>query len=438
MDTLTDGIIFEEANRMPAITWHWLRMNETQIEIPEGLDIDPQVIVDEPFLSRGAADEFENAMADAQEQWEEAHPEPTADEVAAMEEVRAAEADATYGGTALSAYQEKADVIEASRSLMASFENGTGADASAYLRYAAGDRIVVKAERGETVSAKVMVSSKEGVLSVAAIDVIADKDASIDLSLLVCSEHIDPIADDPDEAIEPSQGLCGTTVRVFADEGATVNVIRTQALAEGITDIDDMGFFASTSARINLRQTILGATRSYTGMACDLRGDESNITIDTRYLGHGVQERDLNYIVRHHGQKTESDMGANGVLTGKSSKVLRGTLDFVRGCCGSEGSESETVLLVDQGVRNKTVPTMLCNEDDVMGNHGATIGHVREEQLFYLMCRGLSQEAAERMFATALIEQAVFDAPDTDAREAVVRLGAALDPAFAVLYDEEA
>ena len=44
----------------------------------------------------------------------------------------------------------------------------------------------------------------------------------------------------------------------------------------------------------------------------------------------------------------------------------------------------ETVLLANKGVDNKTVPVILCDEDDVAGNHGATIGHVRDEQLFYL------------------------------------------------------
>ena len=39
------------------------------------------------------------------------------------------------------------------------------------------------------------------------------------------------------------------------------------------------------------------------------------------------------------------------------------------------------MLLANKGVDNKTVPVILCDEDDVAGNHGATIGHVRDEQL---------------------------------------------------------
>ena len=158
--------------------------------------------------------------------------------------------------------------------------------------------------------------------------------------------------------------------------------------------------------------------------------------MDTRYLGHSDRKLDLNYSLRHHGPKSRCNLQANGVLAGRASKTLRGTIDLVRGCKGAEGAENETVLLVDEGVHNKTVPVILCNEDDVAGNHGATIGHIRDEQLFYLTSRGLSQEAAERMFVAAIVEQAAIDAPDEAAKDAVVRLGERLAPGFAELFEE--
>ena len=61
--------------------------------------------------------------------------------------------------------------------------------------------------------------------------------------------------------------------------------------------------------------------------------------------------------------------------------------------------------------------------DDVAGNHGATIGHVRDEQLFYLACRGLDQNAAEDLFIRAKLDDAALSATDERTRAAVVRLG---------------
>ena len=88
------------------------------------------------------------------------------------------------------------------------------------------------------------------------------------------------------------------------------------------------------------------------------------------------------------------------------------------------------MLLAKKGVDNKTIPMILCDEDDVAGNHGATIGHVRPEQLFYMGCRGLSEQQAEALFISAKLEDAALTAPTDEMRDAVVRLGRALVPDF--------
>ena len=421
----TQAVVFEQANAMPAPTWHNLRMNDVDIEVAEGLRIAPAVAVSGATGSAGA---FEGALSAAQETWEKAHPAPTAEELAERAEFLAAEADATYGGTAQSAYQAGADALEEARSLSMAFEPGVGEEVAAYLRYAAGEPVVVSADAGQTADVQVVVSGASGAVSAAAVDVVAAEGATVNLSVVVEGAAA-PTADEP-------QGFTGTTVRVFAGANSRVNVVRTQALGDTFTDIDDMGLFADERAHVNVAQTVLGAGKTFTGLACDLRGDASRLDIDTRYLGHGEQSHDFNYLVRHHGQRTECDLQANGVLSGKSEKTLRGTIDLIRGAKGAQGSENETVLLVDEGVKNKTVPVILCNEDDVAGNHGATIGHIRDEQMFYLASRGLSRELAETMFVTAIMEQAAIDAPDEAARNAVVCLGESVAPGFATLFEE--
>ena len=423
----THANTIEHANAMPASTWHFLKMNDTAIEVPEGLAVAPDVQVSGPWQQCDGIT-FERALAAAQAKWEETHPAPSAEEIAERKAYQAAEADATYGGTAQSAYQVNADAIEDARSLAAAFEQGTGRETATFLNEAASSRILAHASAGETIDVQAVVNAARSATSAAAIDVVADHGSTVNLSIVV-----DGIAQGKAPA-----GLTGTTLRVFADADAQVNVVRTQTLDDGYIDIDDMGLFADDRAHIIVRQTVLGGSSTYTGLAGDLRGDSSRVDVDTRYLGHGNQSHDFNYALRHHGTRTRCNLNANGVLAGTSRKTLRGTIDLVRGCKGAEGSENETVLLVDEDVRNKTVPVILCNEDDVAGNHGATIGHIREEQLFYLASRGLSQEAAEALFASAVVERAAIEAPDEAARASVLRLGGQLVPGFADLFDEEA
>ena len=456
----TQASTFERVNAMPASTWRFLKMNDTELSVPGGLAIAPDVQASgSSFVRRcseghHAPSAFARMLAEAQAEWEATHPAPTPEEIAQREEFLAAEADATYGGVALSEYQAGADRLEQKRDLAASFIHGTSEGVAECLRSASDGFIDIVAEEGEQIDARVIVRGAHGVMSVAAVDVVAKPRSVVELSLVVdgeggiqadeCSDGgvtggSDALQDEParDSADRSPQniGFAGTTVRVFAGKGAQVRVARVQTLDDGLADIDDMALFADDDARISVRQTVLGASASYVGLAGDLRGDSSSVDVDTRYLGRGSQERDFNYQLRHHGCKTTCDLRANGVLAGESAKTLRGTIDFIRGCKGSQGSESETVLLVDERVRNKTVPVILCNEDDVAGNHGATIGHVRDEQLFYLASRGLSQEAAEAMFVNAVIEQAAIDAIDDTARAAAIRFGEKVIPDFAEYID---
>ena len=60
---------------------------------------------------------------------------------------------------------------------------------------------------------------------------------------------------------------------------------------------------------------------------------------------------------------------------------------------------------VGEDVENKTVPVILCSEENVVGNHGATIGELDEDTLFYLASRGISREQAEDMMARAGVER---------------------------------
>ena len=116
-------------------------------------------------------------------------------------------------------------------------------------------------------------------------------------------------------------------------------------------------------------------------------------------------------------------MQANGVLTHQSLKTLRGTIDFVQGCHGSEASELETVLLTDKTVINRSVPVILCGEDDVVGNHGATIGSMQPEQLFYLESRGISADQANTMMLQAVVESAYLESSDAYSRSAIEAFG---------------
>ena len=409
-----DALVIKKANAMPAPTWSWLKMDETKVAVPAGLERDCQVLIENAGDLLETHASFEGAVEKLQQRVDARRGD--ADTRAILRAAQGHDAGASDLDTpALSSYEKKVALSQIAGDVAADFETGVGRDARAYLNFLAGGTAVLATEPGDEASATVRVSARPGTSSSASIDVVAAEDSELDLAISI------------DAACGADQAaFAGSALRVFAGERSRVNVTVYLTCGAGVTCVEDSGFVLDDDARVTVRHVVLGGSFTATGLAADLRGDRSRIDIDTSYLGAGADERDFNYIVRHRGKKTECNLDANGVLTGTSKKILRGTIDLMHGAKGAQGNERETVLLANKGVDNKTVPMILCDEDDVAGNHGATIGHVRPEQLFYMGCRGLSEKQAEELFISAKLEDAAITAPDEQMRDNVVRLASTL------------
>ncbi len=411
------GMTIRHASAMPAPTWSWLKVNDVTIQIPDDLERNCQVEI-EAGDTLDNTTSFEGSVAALQERIDSTRTDKPADERAMITAATGADRGAEeLDIPALSTYEHRAALSEIACDIANDFETGVGADMRAYLNFLAGGTAVLATEEGEEAEATIRVTTHEGEASGASIDIVAAPNSTFSIAL-----SLDSDADAP--------AFMGSTMRVFAGAGARVDITVYLTASDAVTCVEDSGFVLDDGARVNVRHVVLGGGFTATGLAADLRGDRSRIDVDTSYLASGAQQRDFNYIIRHRGRKTVSNMDANGVLTGTSKKCLRGTIDLIHGAKGAEGNERETVLLASEGVDNKTVPNILCDEDDVAGNHGATIGHVRPDQLFYAACRGLSQEQAEALFLSAKLEDAALRSPNDAVRANVVRLGNQIIPHF--------
>ena len=206
---------------------------------------------------------------------------------------------------------------------------------------------------------------------------------------------------------------------IDAKEGAKVKIYAVQLLGKNACAMFDIGGVCEKDASVELLQIQLGTEKLYAGCLMELVGAYSSFTANIGYLAGENNRYDMNYVARHIGKKTESRMDANGILKDNAKKLFRGTIDFIAGCAGAKGTESEDVLLIDDDVENQTIPLILCGEEDVEGNHGATIGRLDEQMLFYLGSRGFDQEEAKRLIARARIDALCDLIPSEDIQKEI-------------------
>ncbi len=207
--------------------------------------------------------------------------------------------------------------------------------------------------------------------------------------------------------------------KIIAEDGATVRLFQVQMLDKQSHHFSDVGVTVGAGARVEIYQAELGGARAFAGGLAELTGYQGQFTADTVYFGDDKRKIDLNYVARHTGKKTRSRMHAAGALFAASDKIYRGTLDFRNGAAKAVGHETEETLLFSPAARNRTVPLILCDEEDVEGQHAATIGRMSPARQFYLQSRGLSEAQIKQLAVEAMFAPLVDKLPDEKLRQQV-------------------
>ncbi|MBE5844344.1 MAG: SufD family Fe-S cluster assembly protein [Butyrivibrio sp.] len=260
---------------------------------------------------------------------------------------------------------------------------------------------VITASEGSKVEEPVVIrySLKDGECALGSQVIHAKKDSEITVIMEYSSE-------------ENAKGFLGIQTRLLAEEGAKINLVKVQMLSESIVHFDDIGGVCDDKADIDTIGMQLGALNTWGGCRITLLGRKSKFDNHTGYLCRHKQTYDMNYVADQIGQKTDSNMVFRGVLLDEATKIFRGTLDFKSGSAGSVGDEQEDTLLLSPDVINRTMPMILCQEEDVDGRHGATIGQLGDDTLFYMQSRGIGEEEAKRLMIRARMESIARMIPD--------------------------
>lgn len=214
-----------------------------------------------------------------------------------------------------------------------------------------------------------------------------------------------------------ASGLAAVQTKICAQKNSVLHLVQIQQLGENFTLLNDIGGFCEEGARIELIRLILTGKNTYDGCRVELAGEKSSLGVDIGYLCKGDDHLDMNYDAYHTGRRTTSEMNISGVLRDRAFKLFRGTIDFQNGCSGAVGDELEDVMLMDSTVVNQTIPLILCAEEDVVGNHGATIGRLDDQLLFYMESRGMNREDIYEMMAKARIDAVIRKIPDEKTRQ---------------------
>ncbi|MFL7868357.1 MAG: Fe-S cluster assembly protein SufD [Anaerolineales bacterium] len=156
-------------------------------------------------------------------------------------------------------------------------------------------------------------------------------------------------------------------------------------------------------------------TKNFTEL--DLAGQGSTGRMSGFYFTDGRQHLDHDTQQNHFAPNTTSDLLFKGALKGKSRSVWQGMIYVAPGAQKTDGYQANRNLILDEQARADSIPGLEILADDVRCTHGATVGKLEEEPLFYLKSRGIPQKEAERLVVEGFFDPIMQRIPFEGVRE---------------------
>jgi len=209
---------------------------------------------------------------------------------------------------------------------------------------------------------------------------------------------------------------------ILAGDNAAVEHVKLQDEATSAYHIATIaGEFGRTS-NVSVHSFALGAKLSRNNIRTKLAGEGLECILNGLYLTKDEQLADHHMIVEHAQPRCASHEYFNGILDDKSKGVFHGRILVRQIAQKTDAKQTNKNLLLSDDATADTKPQLEIYADDVKCTHGATIGQLNDESVFYLRSRGLDTATAKRMLVHAFAGEIIERIKCEPAREVIDKL----------------
>lgn len=221
-------------------------------------------------------------------------------------------------------------------------------------------------------------------------------------------------------SIEGSEAsfVCGID-EIVAAENAQHVFASVQSLPEDATAIFTRGAKPGRSANVAFNSAQLGAHLSLDTLDIDVNEPGAEGAINVLFFPRGNQHVDVVSTVAHNAGDSQSQTLVKSAATGRGQARYLGNIRIAPHAQHTESALRDDALLLSKSSHIDSVPALEIAANDVKAYHGATVGALDEEQIFYMTSRGISREDAERMIALGFFEPVVERFPTEALRERI-------------------
>jgi Fe-S cluster assembly protein SufD len=226
---------------------------------------------------------------------------------------------------------------------------------------------------------------------------------------------------------ESAEGIAAHVggTEAFVGEGARLIYATLQDWGRNVYHYSNQRARVERDGELQWIQTLLGGRMTKTNSYFDLAGPGARAFVHGFMFGDDRQHFHLHTLQRHLADHGTSDLLIKACLKDRARSVYQGLIQVSEGAQRTDAYQANRNLLLSETARADSIPGLEILANDVRCTHGATIGQVDEEQLFYLMARGLRRAEAQRLivegFFAPVLDRIPLENVRDQLREAIER-----------------
>ena len=217
---------------------------------------------------------------------------------------------------------------------------------------------------------------------------------------------------DTDEKAPALQSYRNGLISIRVGKHAAVEIIKIQNFADTALNFETVRMDVGERARVTVHDIQLGSQKSGVSYSSYMREDWAEVYIFPLYFVDKTRRMDLEHNLIINGKSTLSEIKARGALKNEAHKVFRGNIFLNKGCSASVARFADNSIMLDKNAAGTSIPTIFCDEDDVIGEHAASFAAIDKEKLYYLMSRGFDELSAKKLIIDAAFRPVFNSIPD--------------------------
>ena len=214
-----------------------------------------------------------------------------------------------------------------------------------------------------------------------------------------------------------ASSMVASTVEVRARPYAQVDLSSIQLLDEQALHVSNRAVETLADAKATVSSLELGAAVSRSRTNFLLNGRGSLAEGFEIFFTDAKQRYDFETNLFHNSPDSTGSTQARGVLKGESQSIFKGMIKIVNAAKNSRSYLAHHAMLLERTAKSDAIPGLEIDNNEVKATHSASVAQIDEEQLFYLMARGLSLDETKRMVVLGFFEPVLSRVPIEQTRE---------------------